>query len=152
MIDVIIVLMKRKALVLFLALLAVFLFSTVTQASAVKKRVWTAAISTTSTAGSSKFSVSAKLTGWKQYLNLSFKGVSGTAGVTYELIYNGNGTQQGVFDQIKPSEGNVTRSIFFGTCSHGACTAQKNIGDIHLTITYKTTDGQTLVKKYKVKY
>jgi hypothetical protein len=141
---------KIKALVLILALVPMFLFSVVTPATAAKKRIWK---TTTITSGSTgKFSVSAILTGWKQYLNLSFKGVSSTTGLTYELIYDGNGTQQGVYSTIKPSEGNVTKSIFFGTCSHGACTAHKNIGNIHLTITYQTTDGQSVTKKYKVKY
>jgi hypothetical protein len=101
---------------------------------------------------SGKFSMSAKFTGWKQYLNISFKGVASTNGVTYELIYNGNNTEQGVYGNVKASEGNVTRSVFFGTCSHGACTAHKNISNVHLTITYKTIDGQTVTKNYKVKY
>lgn len=90
-----------------------FLFLVVTPAVAAKKRVWKPVTTTISTSVS-KFSVSAKLTGWKQYLDLSFKGVAGTEGVTYELVYDGNGTQQGVYDEIKPGEGNVTRSIFLG--------------------------------------
>ncbi len=141
--------MKWKALVLILILM----FLVVTPVSAAKKRVWkatTVAKSAINSAG--KFGVSAKLTGWKQYLNVSFKGVVSTSGVTYELIYNGNDTEQGVYGTVKPSEGNVTRSIFLGTCSHGACVSHKNISNIRLTITYKTTDGQSMVKRYKVKY
>jgi hypothetical protein len=143
--------MKRKVLVLILTLIPMFLFSLVTPVSAAKKRVWmTAPMIVTSS--SSKFSVSAKLTGWKQYLNINFRGVASTSGVTYELIYNGNNTEQGVFGNVKVGEGNVTKSIFLGTCSHGACTAHKNVSNIHLTITYTTTDGQRVTKKYKVKY
>lgn len=139
--------MKRKALIIFL-LLAIF---SPYPALAAKKRIWSAsAVSSAKT--TSSLSVSAKLTGWKQYLNVGFKGVATTTGITYELVYDGNGTQQGLFGSVKPSEGNVTRSLFLGTCSHGACTAHKNVGNMHLTITYQTASGQTVVKKYKVKY
>jgi len=142
--------MKVKVLVLIFGL--IFLFSVAKPIFAAKKRVWKTTTSTVSTSGSSKFSVSAKLTGWKQYLNLSFKGVSSTNGISYELIYTGNNTEQGVYGDIKSSEGNTSRSLFLGTCSHGACVAHKNIKNMHLTITYKTTSGQSVTKKYKVKY
>ncbi len=143
--------MKWKALVFVLVLMPMFLFFVVTPVSAAKKRVWKTT-ATTTFGGSSKFSVSARLTGWKQYLNLSFKGMASTSGVTYELIYKSNDTEQGVYGNVKASEGNVLRSIFLGTCSRGVCTSHKNISDVHLTITYKTIDGQSVTKKYKVRY
>ena len=143
--------MKWKVLVLILTLIPIFLFSVATPVSAAKKRVWKTTTITTSN-NSSKFSISAKLTEWKQYLNLNFKGIANTAGVTYELIYNSNNTEQGIYGNVKASEGNVLRSLFLGTCSHGACVAHKNISNMHLTITYKNTTGQDITKKYKVKY
>lgn len=137
--------MKRIAVGLVLMLL----FLQINPVLAAKKRVWK---TTTASVSSSGFSVGAKLTGWKQYLNVSFRGVTNTSGATYELIYNGNNTEQGVYGTVKPSEGNVTRSIFLGTCSHGACVSHKNISNMRLTITYKTANGQTITKKYKVRY
>ena len=120
---------------------------------AAKPRVWKSVPATkVATTGSQAFLISAKLTGWKQYLTIGFRGVATTSGITYELIYQGNATDQGVYGDVKPTEGNTSRVLFLGTCSHGACTSYKNIHDMHLTITYKTKDGQTLVKKYKVKY
>jgi len=114
--------------------------------------VWGAVTTRTTTSSGSGFSVGAKLTGWKQYLNVSFRGVANTTGVTYELVYNGNNTQQGVFGSIQPSEGNVTKSLFLGTCSHGACTAHKNVSEVKLTVNYKTSNGQSVTKRYRVKY
>ena len=152
MVNVIIVSVMNKSRVLVIAMTLVMLMTAVKPAAAAKKRVWTAAAVSTSTVSSGSFSVSARLTGWKQYLNISFKGVASTTGVTYELVYNGNNTEQGVYGSVKASEGNVTRTIFLGTCSHGACTAHKNVSDIKLTITYKTAGGQSITKKYKVKY
>lgn len=143
--------MKVKVLVLiFLLVPALWLFAA-NPVLAAKKRVWKTT-ATTSSGGGYKFSISAKLTGWKQYLSLSFKGLNSTTGVDYELIYNGSNTEQGVYGNIKASEGNAIRSIFLGTCSHGACVAHKNINNLHLTINYKTTSGQSVTKRYKVKY
>jgi len=145
--------MKEKALVLILVLGMAFLFSATSPVLAAKKRVWGKVTTTTSSSSSGKFSIGAKLTGWKQYLDVSFKGVSSISGATYELVYNSNGTEQGVYGTVKPSDGNVVvRSIFLGTCSHGACVSHKNVSNVHLTITYKTTSGQEIVKRYKVKY
>ena len=117
---------------------------------AAKKRLFKA--STVATSSNVAPSVSAKLTGWKQYLSLSFRGVSGTSGITYELTYTGNGTEQGVFGNIKPEEGNVTRTLFLGTCSHKVCVSHKNIGNLRLIVTFKLKSGQSLVKNYKIKY
>lgn len=143
--------MKVKVLVLFFLLVPAFWLFTANPVLAAKKRVWkTTAVSTSG--GSYKFSISAKLTGWKQYLTLSLKGLNSTTGVDYELIYNGSNTEQGVYGNIKASEGNAIRSIFLGTCSHGACVAHKNVSNLRLTVTYKTTTGQSVTKRYKVRY
>jgi hypothetical protein len=138
-----------KRIGLILILLAICLAQ---PAMAAKKRVWTTVVVGSSSGGSGTPGVSARLSGWKQYLNLSFRGVSNTNGINYELIFNGNDNEQGVFGSVKPSEGNTTRSIFLGTCSHGACTAYRNINSLKLTITYSLKNGQELVKRYRVRY
>jgi len=132
---------------IFLFFIFIFLFST--PVAAAKKRLWA---STPIVASGGTPAVSAKLTGWKQYLNINFRGVAATNGFTYELTFNGNNMEQGVYGTVKPTEGNVTRSLFLGTCSHGACTAFKNINSLRLTVSYTLKSGQSIVKKYKVKY
>jgi hypothetical protein len=132
--------------------LAVFLaFFGTTPALAAKTRVWGKTINTTASRNS-PLSVSARFSGWKQYLNVSFRGVASTKDITYELIYASNGVDQGAGGKVFPNEGNVTKSLFLGTCSTRVCTAHKNISNVRLTITYQTTGGQNVVKKYKVKY
>lgn len=143
--------MQKIVIFLLFAWLPLYLSLATGPVIAAKSRVWKASTSRASTSGG-KFSVSAKITGWKQYLNVSFKGMASTKGVNYELIYQGNGQDQGVFGSVKPSEGNAVRSIFLGTCSHKVCTPYKNINSMRLTISQKTTDGQSIVKKYRVKY
>ena len=138
---------------LFVLTLSIALFfSTSSPTLAAKKRVWGKTVVTSSAKSTGAFSVSAKFTGWKQYLNVSFKGVASTKGVTYELIYGSNGVDQGAGGRVDPSEGNVSRSMFLGTCSHGVCTAHKNISNVRLTITYMTSSGQSVTKNYRVKY
>ncbi len=124
---------------------------TATPALAAKKRNWAKA-TVTSTASSGKLSVSAKFTGWKQYLDISFKGLGSTKGVNYDLIYASNGVDRGGGGMVDASVGNVTRKVFLGSCSHAVCTADKNISNVRLSVTYMTTSGQSVTKNYKVKY
>ncbi|MFA6519005.1 MAG: hypothetical protein WCV93_05165 [Candidatus Shapirobacteria bacterium] len=139
--------MSKIVSLVFILVLFVFAVSPVVAA---KKRIFKP--SSVSVSTSVTPSVSARLTGWKQYLSLSFRGVASTTGITYELTYAGNGTEQGVFGSIKPEEGNVTRTLFLGTCSNKVCVSHKNVGNLRLTITYKLKSGKALVKNYKVKY
>lgn len=143
--------MKKRNYLLILALATVLLFSTTTPTLAAKKRVWSKT-TVTSAAGSGQFSVSAKLTGWKQYLNVTFKGLANTKGVNYELVYSSNGVDQGAGGRIEASGNSVSKSIFMGTCSYLVCTAHKNVSNVRFTVTYQTTGGQNVTKKYKVKY
>lgn len=149
--SVIIDLMKKFKYLLFLGLGIFLMLSVTSPVEAAKKRVWGKTI-VTPAAKSGAVSISAKLTGWKQYLNVSFKGVAGTKGIAYELIYSSNGVDQGAGGGVSPSDGNVSRSLFLGTCSHGACVAHKNISNVRLRISYATTAGQNITKNYRVKY
>ncbi len=143
--------MKKGIGRVFLIFLMVFLFFGTTPVLAAKKRVWGKTIVTT-TSRNSSFSVSAKFSGWKQYLNVSFRGVASTKDVSYQLVYESNGVDQGAGGRVSPSEGNVTKILFLGSCSYRVCTASKNVSNVRLIITYITNSGQTVVKNYKVKY
>lgn len=143
--------MKKFNYALFLVIGTFLVFSTATPVEAAKKRVWGKTI-VTPAARSGAVSVSAKFTGWKQYLNVSFRGVASTKGITYELIYGSNGIDQGAGGRVNASGGNVSKSLFLGTCSHGACVAHKNISNVRLAVTYQTVDGQSVTKNYRVKY
>lgn len=140
----------RKSLFL-LALSVFFLFSASNPVLAAKKRVWGKSVITTPVKGGNLI-VSAKFSGWKQYLNVSFRGVKNTQGVIYELIYTSNGIDQAAGGGVANNLDAVTKTIFLGTCSHAACTAHKNISNVRLKITYLSTGGQSIVKNFKVKY
>ncbi len=143
--------MKIRNYGLFLVIGMLFLSLGTNPAEAAKKRVWSKTV-VAAPARTSQLSISAKLTGWKQYLNVSFKGVANTKGITYELIYTSNGIDQGAMGRVEVAEGNVTRSMFLGTCSYRVCTAHKNVSNVRLSVTYELANGQSVTKKYKVKY
>jgi len=138
--------MKKIITITTLAILAL---TATTPVLAAKKRVWS---KTAVASGVSGPGVGAKLTKWKQYVNLSFYGLSKVNRVEYELTYNGNGTEQGIFGDIAVDKSSVGREMFLGTCSHGACVAHKNVSSLKLTITYKMKDGTQIVKRYRLKY
>jgi len=141
----------KKRISWYLLALMMLLYFGVTPAMAAKKRVWGKTIVTTAPK-SAGLTVSARFTGWKQYLNVSFKGVASTKDVSYELIYSSNGVDQGAGGKVYASEGNISKSLFLGTCSFRVCTAHKNISNVRLRIAYQTTDGNSVTKNYKVKY
>lgn len=128
-----------------------FVFFGNTPALAAKKRVWGKTIVTTASRNN-PLTISAKFSGWKQYLNVSFRGVANTKDITYEIIYASNGVDQGAGGRVNSNEGNVTKSLFLGTCSYRVCTAHKNINNVRLRVSYLTSNGQNVVKNYKVKY
>ena len=143
--------MKKIYYVSLLVFVVMFLSLASTPSLAAKKRVWGKNI-VVPTTQSKSFSASARFTGWKQYLNVSFRGVTSTQGINYELIYSSNGVDQGAGGRVNAGEGNVTRKMFLGTCSHGVCVAHKNISNVRLRITYTTAGGQIVAKNYRVKY
>jgi hypothetical protein len=78
--------------------------------------------------------------------------VKSTKAISYELIYASNGVDQGAGGSIPTDKDSVTKSIFLGTCSFAVCTSHKNVSNVRLRITYVLTNGQTVVKNFKVKY
>lgn len=80
----------------------------------------------------------------KRNITINFKNIKNLKTVSYELTYLGNGFDQGVFSTIKNIKTNtLSRSIYFGTCSHNVCTAHKNVKNIQVSLIYKTKIGLT---------
>lgn len=71
--------------------------------------------------------------------------------VSYMLSYTANGVEQGAAGSITPTGAADSRSLYFGTCSHGVCTPHGNIKNAALTITVTIKNGSTYVKRYRLK-
>ena len=88
----------------------------------------------------------------RRALNVYFYNQKYAKSISYELIYMGNGLDQGVVGSIYKNEGNSAyRLLLFGTCSKKVCTYHRNIQNAQLTIRSKLLNGQTLIKRYRIK-
>lgn len=94
----------------------------------------------------------AKLSRNTNSIVVTFLNLKSVSKITYTLSYAANGIEQGVVGSLTPS-GTATdvRDLYFGTCSHGVCTAHRGIQKAVLVIETKLTSGKTHVKRYKIK-
>lgn len=140
--------MKRILILFFLSLATVGLFSPV---QAAKPRIKKVVAKTGSIVATSGYS-SARLSRGTNSVIVTFLNLSKVTRVTYTLSYSANGVEQGVVGSVTPSgQATDTRDLYFGTCSHGVCTAHRNITGATLTIETSLKSGGTNVKRYKIK-
>lgn len=126
-------------------LVFIFLFTLIPNITyAVKK-------TTTTRKSVAPFSVSQKLRKDKKALIVYFNNLQTTKNVSYMLIYKTNGQEEGAGGSVKPSEGNATRELLFGTCSKNVCRYHPNIANVSLEVTAKLTSGKNFVQRYKIK-
>lgn len=137
------------------ALVIVILFLAATglseQVQAAKPRVRNVIVKTNKVAAATGYS-SARLSRGTNSVIVTFLNLSKVSRVNYTLSYNANGVEQGVVGSLTP-DGQTTdsRDLYFGTCSHGVCTAHRSITGATLTIETKLKSGGTHVKRYKIK-
>ena len=138
-----------KKFIFCLILVSSFWFQ-VSIANAAKKRVYG---STSVVSAARSVVVSPKLRRDHGALLLNISGLSLAKSVSYELTYTGSGQEQGVFGNIDPatSGNSISRSLYFGTCSHNVCTPHYGVKNTRLTVIIKTTAGKTITKRYRVK-
>jgi len=144
--------MKRKKYLLrFICFLAIFTFAwivTKQEALAKKKIVFSSGSATTT----GSFTISPRLRKDRRALLVTFSNLNLVNSFTYELTYLGSGIDQGVFGNVTPKgETSTSRELLFGTCSHGVCRFHTGITDMKFKVTATLKNGQTIVKKYRVK-
>jgi len=94
----------------------------------------------------------AKLNRLTNSVTLTFINVNNTINSTYTLEYKSNGVSQGIVGTITPNgEETVVRDLYFGTCSHGVCTAHYNITNASLTVVTTLVSGGVYRKKYVIR-
>lgn len=140
--------MKRVLILFLLSLASIGLFS---QVHAAKPRVKKTIVKTTKTSVATGYS-SARLSRGTNSVVVTFLNLSKVSRINYTLSYSANGVEQGVVGSLTPA-GQTTdsRDLYFGTCSHGVCTAHRSITGATLTIETKLKSGGTHVKRYKIK-
>lgn len=95
---------------------------------------------------------SAKLSRSTNSVIISFFNLGNLSKISYTLSYSANGISQGVGGSITPSGATDSRDLYFGTCSHGACTPHRNIKNAKLIVTTTLKSGGIHTKRYTIKY
>jgi len=142
--------------IIFLSLIAVFIFSLVIPSETLAAKARTSrgltsgSRSYVSTGG--RVVTSVKFRGDRRAVIINFAGLTNAISVTYSLTYSSNGIPQGVMGTITNIAGSVdSRELLFGTCSHGVCRYHTGITDARLVITSKLKSGITTRKSYRLK-
>lgn len=96
--------------------------------------------------------VSAKLRGDRQALFVYFSNLNKVTSVTYTLMYQTNGKDEGVSGTMDSTGGNSTsRELLFGTCSSGVCRYHQNLSNMKLEVTSTLTSGKQTIKRFRIK-
>ncbi len=101
---------------------------------------------------SSGLVVSPKLRRDRLALILTLSNLQKVNNITYTLMYQTNGKDEGVSGTIDSSVGpSVTRELLFGTCSAGVCRYHQNISNMKLEVVSKLPNGKQTLKRYRIK-
>lgn len=108
--------------------------------------------SKTTVSSGTGISVTPKIRSDRQALLIYFGNLQNANSVSYMLIYQTNGQQEGAGGSVTASEGNTTsRELLFGTCSKNVCRYHQNITNMKLEVTAELKSGKKLIKRYKIK-
>ncbi len=100
---------------------------------------------------SSGLVVSPKLRSDRRAIVLTLSNLQKVKNVTYTLMYQTDGVDQGVGGTLDSSSGSsVTRELLFGTCSD-VCRYHSNITNMKLEIVSELPNGRQTLKRYRIK-
>lgn len=96
--------------------------------------------------------VSPRLRSDRKALVVGFSNLQKVKNVTYTLIYQTNGKDEGVSGSVDSSSGNsLSRELLFGTCSSGVCRYHANIANMKLEILSELPSGKKSIKRFRVR-
>ena len=105
-----------------------------------------------STGVSSGVVVSPRLRSDRKAINVNFNNLSKAKNITYTLIYQTNGRDEGVSGSIDSSAGNSTvRELLFGTCSGGVCRYHANIKNMRFEVITELHSGKKFLRRFKIR-
>ena len=100
---------------------------------------------------SSGLVVSPKLRSDRRAIVLTLSNLQKVKNVTYTLMYQTDGVDQGVGGTLDSSSGSsVTRELLFGTCSD-VCRYHSDITNMKLEIVSELPNGRQTLKRYRIK-
>jgi hypothetical protein len=88
----------------------------------------------------------------KKAVYFSVCNLSKARSVTYSLVYQTNGVEQGVSGTLSSGAGNsATRELVFGTASSGVYRYHTNITNARIEVSVELASGKTVDKSYPIK-
>lgn len=101
--------------------------------------------------GSGSITIYPRLRRDRKALLVTFSNLQNTSSVSYTLVYETNGQQEGAGGSVKPTEGTANRELLFGTCSSGVCRYHSGIKNMKFEVTTVLKNGKTSIKRYKIR-
>lgn len=95
--------------------------------------------------------ISARLRRDRKAITVSFSNTQNANSISYILIYQTNGKEEGAGGSVKPTEGYATRELLFGTCSSGICRYHPSITNARLEITTELKSGKKTLRRYRIR-
>ena len=96
--------------------------------------------------------VAPRLRGDRKALNVYFSNLSKAKNVTYTLIYETNGKDEGVSGSLDSSGGDAAnRELLFGTCSSGVCRYHSSISSMRFEVVSELTSGKKLLRRFRIR-
>ena len=103
------------------------------------------------TAGSG-VGTSVRLRSDRKALLVYFSNVSKAKSVSYVLMYQTNGKEEGVGGSIDSAAGNSAQRVLdFGTCSAGVCRYHSNITQMTFEVTIDLPNGKKTLRRFRIR-
>lgn len=100
---------------------------------------------------SSGITVSPRLRADRNALLVNFGNLQNATIISYTLVYNASGQEEGAGGTISSLENSATRELLFGTCSGSVCRYHTNIKDMRFEVTSQLKSGKKTIKRYRIK-
>lgn len=140
----------KKILALSLAVLFIFLASSLAEAKLLpqaKKGGKTTPVKSTV----SGITVSPRLRGDRKALLITFSNLQNAKSVSYTLMYQASGQEEGAGGTLSSLDGNQSRELLFGTCSKNVCRYHTGITNAKFEVSYTATSGKKYLKRYRIR-
>lgn len=102
--------------------------------------------------GGAAVGVFPKLRADRQALLVTFTNLQLANSVSYTLMYQANGNEEGAGGSVDSSAGSTaTRELLFGTCSAGVCRYHSGMSNMRLEVTVEYKNGKKATRRFRIK-
>ena len=138
--------------VFFCSFISVFFVVSSVHAKVLPRFAGSASKSTGGKVVSSSVGINPRLRTDRKALNVYFSNLGKAKSVSYTLMYQTNGRDEGAGGTIDSGGGDsVSRELLFGTCSAGVCRYHSGITNMKFEVTTELQNGKKTLRRFRVK-